>query len=81
MNTHRSGDDSLISCPRCRRPNPVELIYCANPDCIAVLHPGLIACSGCRAAIPVNGRFCSQCGQAMGYDTPCPLFRLDNHCR
>ena len=66
MKTRRSGDDSLISCPRCHRPNPADLIYCADPDCIAVLHPGRIACGGCRAAIPVNARFCPGCGQPTG---------------
>ena len=62
-----SGEDRTINCPRCRRPNPVELIYCAVPDCAAVLHPGRTACDACRAAIPVNARFCPDCGHPTGY--------------
>ena len=65
MKVRNFGKDSTIQCPRCRRPNPVELIYCADPECIAVLHPGRIACGDCRAVIPVNARFCPECGQAM----------------
>ena len=66
MKTRSSGDDPLIVCPRCRRSNPASLIYCAVPDCAAVLHPGRVACCGCGAAIPVNARFCPECGQATG---------------
>ena len=62
-----SGEERTISCPRCHRPNPVELIYCAVPDCAAVLHPGRTACAACRAAIPVNARFCPDCGHPTGY--------------
>lgn len=60
-------EKATIDCPRCRRPNPFDLIYCADQDCIAVLHPGRISCGACRAAIPVNARFCPQCGHATGY--------------
>ena len=67
MKTRRPRDDSLISCPRCRRPNPAALVYCAVRNCAAVLHPGRIACGACRAAIPINARFCRDCGQATGY--------------
>lgn len=67
MKIRKSGEDSTIECPRCNRPNPGRLIYCADPDCIAVLYPGRTACGGCRAAIPVNARFCPDCGQATGY--------------
>ena len=62
-----SGEERTISCPRCHRPNPVELIYCAVLDCAAVLYPGRTACDACGAAIPVNTRFCPDCGQATGY--------------
>ena len=62
MMRRKSGEDSTINCPRCHRPNPVELIYCA-----AVLHPGRTACGACRAAIPVNARFCPDCGHPTGY--------------
>ena len=62
-----SGEDRTISCPRCHRPNPVELVYCAVLDCVAVLHPGRTACDACRAAIPVNARFYSDCGRATEY--------------
>ena len=62
-----SGEDRTINCPDCHRPNPVELIYCAVPDCAAVLHPGRTACAACRAAIPVNARFCPDCGHPTGY--------------
>ena len=55
-------ENATIDCPRCRRPNPVDLIYCADPDCIAVLHPGRTTCGWCRADIPVNARFCPECG-------------------
>lgn len=67
MNIRKPQENATIDCLRCRRPNPVELIYCADPDCIAVLHPGRIACGGCCAAIPVNARFCPDCGRATGY--------------
>ena len=62
-----SGEDRTICCPRCRRPNPFEQIYCAVPDCAAVLHPGRTACDACRAAISVNARFCPDCGHPTGY--------------
>ena len=62
-----SGKDQTINWPRCHRPNPVEQIYCAVPDCAAELHPGRNACDACRAAIPVNARFCSDCGHPTGY--------------
>lgn len=58
--------NATIDCPRCRRPNSVDLIYCAYWDCIAVLHRSRISCGACRAAIPVNDRFCPECGQATG---------------
>ena len=67
MKRRKSGEDSTINCPRCHRPNPVELIYGAVLDCAAVLHPGRTACGACRAAIPVNARFCSDCGHPTGY--------------
>ena len=61
MKFRNSEENAAINCPRCRRPNPVEFIYCDGPDC-AVLHPGRIACCACRAAIPVKARFCTDCG-------------------
>ena len=67
MKISNSGEAPTIDCPRCRRPNPVKLIYCADPDCVAVLHEGRITCGGCGAAIPVNALFCPNCGQATGY--------------
>ena len=67
MKRRKSGEDSTMNCPRCHRPNPVELIYCAALDCAAVLHPGRTACDACRAAIPVNARFCPDCGHPTGY--------------
>ena len=81
MKTRRSGDELLMICPRCRRSNLVELIYCDALDCAAVLHPGRITCATCRAAIPVNARFCPECGQATGNDMSWLSFRLGNHCR
>ena len=67
MNIRNSEENATIDCPRCSHPNPAELIYCADPDCIAVLHEGRITCGVCRAVIPVNARFCPGCGQATGY--------------
>ena len=67
MKRRKSGEDSTINCPRCHRPNPVELIYCAVLDCATVLHPGRTPCNACRAAIPVNARFCPDCGHPTGY--------------
>ena len=67
MNTRKSEENATIECPRCNRPNPVELIYCADSDCVAVLRPGRITCAGCYTAIPVNARFCPECGQATGW--------------
>ena len=60
----QNPDHNLLSC---HRPNPVELIYCAALDCAAVLHPGRTACDACRAAIPVNARYCPDCGHPTGY--------------
>lgn len=57
-------DDSLINCPRCHTPNPSALIYCDDENCAAILHPGRITCEVCHAAIPVNTRFCPECGRA-----------------
>ena len=48
-------------------PNPAVLIDCAGLDCANVQHPGRITCKGCHAAIPVNARFCPECGQATVY--------------
>ena len=67
MRTCDSGEGQTINCPRCHRPNPVELIYCAVLDCAAMLHPGRTACDACRATIPVNACFCPDCGQATRY--------------
>ena len=67
MKIRNPEEDSTIDCPRCSRPNPIELVYCADLDCIAVLHEGRITCGGCRAAIPVNARFCPECGRVTGY--------------
>ena len=71
MKIGKYSQDPTIACPRCNRPNPVELVYCADPDCIAVLHPGRTTCGGCRAVIPVNARFCPDCGQA-------PVFGMES---
>ena len=67
MKRRKSGEDSTINCPRCHGSSPVELIYCAVLDCAAILHPGRTACDACRAVIPVNARFCPDCGRATGY--------------
>ena len=68
MKVRNSEDDSTIQCPSCRRSNPVELIYCADPECTDVLHSGRITCGGCRSAIPVNAGFCPECGEPTGYE-------------
>ena len=60
-------ENATIDCPRCCRPNPADLIYCADSTCVAMLYPGRNACHGCRAAIPINARFCPECGQATAY--------------
>ena len=72
MNIRKPEDGLSIDCPRCSHPNPVGLIYCADPDCIAVLHPWRTACGGCRAAIPVNAHFCPECGQPAKYYSELP---------
>ena len=64
MKVRKSKVDSTIACPHCRPPNPAEFIYCADSDCIVLLHPGRINCGSCRAAIPVNARSCPDCGHA-----------------
>ena len=69
MTLGKPQEDSTINCPRCRRPNPARLIYCAAVECAATLHPGRMDCGGCRAEIPVNARFCPDCGQATGFGT------------
>ena len=82
MKIRKSGGDSTIDCSHCHRPNPVELIYCAAldcaaVDCAAVLHPGRTACDACRAAIPVNARFCPDCGQATRYGKEAEVFNAE----
>ena len=64
MNIRESEENATIDCPRCNCPNPADLIYCANPDCIAVLYDGRVTCGACRAVIPVNARFCPDCGHS-----------------
>ena len=50
------------------QPGPADL--CAAVECAATLHPGRMDCGGCRGAeIPVNARFCPDCGQATGFGT------------
>ena len=38
MNIGKLDEDGTIDCSRCRRPNPTDLIYCADPGCAAVLY-------------------------------------------
>ena len=51
-----------VPCPKCRRTNSSEFIYCASQECLTVLLPGRQNCDACRSAIPVNAVFCPECG-------------------
>jgi serine/threonine protein kinase len=53
-----------IACPKCGKPNPANLIYCSNSECVAPLHPGNRYCSSCGVPTPVNARFCPSCGRS-----------------
>ena len=59
----------VIQCPRCKQSNPMELIYCANESCIAVIHPGRQICNACQSSIPVNAFFCRECGAKLTVPT------------
>ena len=52
-----------VPCPRCGLPNPANLIYCANSQCLATLYSGNRFCSSCGTQTPVNARFCPACGR------------------
>ncbi len=53
----------VIQCPRCKQPNPAELIYCANENCTDVLHADRKTCRRCHyLLIPINALFCTECG-------------------
>ena len=58
--------EPMISCPQCYRLNPAWLVYCESRECVAVLHPERAVCGACRSQIPVNARFCPDCGQPVG---------------
>ncbi len=53
--------NTLIKCPKCGRNNDRGLIYCIHQDCIAALSTVVKVCP-CRASIPANARFCTECG-------------------
>ena len=52
-----------VPCPRCGLPNPANLIYCGNSQCLATLYSGNRFCSSCGTQTPVNARFCPACGR------------------
>ena len=52
----------ILTCPKCHRVSSPELIYCADEDCIAVLHPGSRTCKECHLSVPVKAFFCIECG-------------------
>lgn len=56
---------AAIPCPRCRKPNLDDLIYCDDAECVAVLHPGNRFCSQCGLGIPVNALYCPDCGKQV----------------
>ena len=39
---------AALTCRGCGQSNPADLIYCENPECIAVLQPGSKFCAGLR---------------------------------
>ena len=54
-----------VICSSCGLSSPADLIYCENPGCIAVLHPGGRFCARCGFQAPPNAVYCSECGQAV----------------
>ena len=54
-----------VVCPQCNRDNSQELIYCDNEGCATVLHQGSQTCSACGRQIPVNARYCPDCGRQL----------------
>ena len=53
----------FVACPRCGLPNPPNLIYCGNSQCLAPLYSGNRFCSNCGTQTPLNARFCPACGR------------------
>ena len=55
----------VMACPKCNLANPVDLVYCDDEGCAAVLYPGSRSCAYCGESIPVNGEFCPECGSKL----------------
>ena len=54
-----------MTCPQCNLANPVDLVYCDDEGCAAVLYPGNRFCAYCGERIPVNGNYCPECGSRL----------------
>ncbi len=50
-----------MTCPQCSRANPVELIYCDDEGCAAILSQSR-PCASCGDGIPDNANYCPECG-------------------
>ena len=55
---------AALTCGGCGRSNSVDLIYCENPSCVAVVHGGQRYCAKCGTQMPSIARFCHECGWA-----------------
>ena len=55
----------FVACPRCGHPNPANFIYCSNSVCLAQLYSGNRFCMSCGAQMPVNAKFCPECGHGI----------------
>ncbi len=55
----------VLVCPSCNRTSSTEHIYCGYEDCATVLLPGRKTCNSCRASVPLNSYFCSECGVSL----------------
>ena len=48
---------AIMPCPICNRANPVDLVYCDDERCAALLYPGNRFCAYCGQRAPANGIF------------------------
>jgi len=62
QNRFGSLPQAVRVCPQCGQENSQELIYCHNSQCSAIIHRVLGRCHNCRCFIPINAKFCPECG-------------------
>ena len=54
-----------LTCAGCGQSNSLNLIYCENASCVAVLHQGRQFCAGCGGQTPSNAVYCPECGRVV----------------